>query len=91
MTTSAARHNAKAICTAIALLTYGAAPTFLMMALATITLSDVGICSAIHQPIGPMTQMYLLMTAFHASPWLKLLQQSPGTRHPGLARTDADN
>lgn len=54
-------------------LTLAAAPTFLVMALATIAYGDNTMCAgAAHQPLGAMAQMYLLMTAFHAAPWLKL-------------------
>ena len=54
-----------------------AAPTFAVMAL----LSDVGrpdvLCSAMHasSPLGGMAAMYLLMSAFHLTPWLRLLRR----------------
>ncbi|MBI1211414.1 MAG: hypothetical protein GC190_08125 [Alphaproteobacteria bacterium] len=59
------------------LLSLAAAPTFALMALATIVFGDGdAMCAAGHQasPLGAMAQMYLLMTAFHAAPWLKLLR-----------------
>lgn len=53
-----------------------AAPTFAVMALATAVLgggADV-LCSATAaSPLGGMVPMYLLMSAFHAAPWLKLI------------------
>ena len=55
-----------------------AAPTFAIMALLTIILGagppDM-LCAAGHgmSPLGGMVPMYLLMSAFHAAPWLKLV------------------
>jgi hypothetical protein len=52
-----------------------AAPTFAIMAL----LTSVGggpeiLCAADHaSPLSGMTAMYLLMSAFHSPPWLKLI------------------
>jgi hypothetical protein len=54
-----------------------AAPTFAIMAL----LTGVGggpadmLCSAVHEasPLSGMVPMYLLMSAFHSAPWLKLI------------------
>jgi hypothetical protein len=54
-----------------------AAPTFAIMAL----LTGVGggpadmLCSAAHEasPLSGMVPMYLLMSAFHSAPWLKLI------------------
>jgi hypothetical protein len=54
-----------------------AAPTFAIMAL----LTGVGggppdmLCSAMHgaSPLSGMVPMYLLMSAFHSAPWLKLV------------------
>jgi hypothetical protein len=53
-----------------------AAPTFAVMALLT-ALPGAGpldqLCSASHAgPLGGMTAMYLLMSAFHAPPWVRL-------------------
>jgi hypothetical protein len=59
------------------LLSLAAAPTFAVMALLT-GIQDVGmpdmLCSAAHDasPSTGMVPMYLLMTAFHSPPWLKL-------------------
>jgi hypothetical protein len=54
-----------------------AAPTFALMALWTAITSgppDV-FCMAMQQasPFGGMTVMYLLMSAFHLTPWLRLV------------------
>ena len=60
------------------LLSFAAAPTFLIMALLTGVngsgMSDV-LCSAAHgaSPLSGMVPMYLLMGAFHSAPWLKLV------------------
>ena len=57
-----------------------AAPTFAVMALLTGVQSsgqpDI-FCSAMHgaSPLGGMVPMYLLMAAFHLSPWLKLISR----------------
>jgi hypothetical protein len=55
-----------------------AAPTFAIMALLT-AIQDGGmpdmLCSAAHDasPLSGMVPMYLLMSAFHSAPWLKLI------------------
>ena len=55
-----------------------AAPTFAIMAMLTAVLgggsADV-LCSAAHDasPLSGMVPMYVLMTAFHSAPWLKLI------------------
>ena len=57
-------------------LCFAAAPTFAVMAL--LTAFDGGqqdlLCAAMQHvsPLGGMVPMYVLMTAFHAGPWLKL-------------------
>src|SRR5262245_34240793 len=52
-----------------------AAPTFAIMALLTSVFGggqpDI-LCGAA-SPLGGMTAMYLLMSAFHSPPWLKLI------------------
>jgi len=58
-------------------LSLAAAPTCAIMALLA-SIPGGGradmICSAAHaSPVGGMVPMYLLMTAFHATPWLKLV------------------
>jgi hypothetical protein len=60
------------------LLSLAAAPTFAIMALLT-GIQDGGmsgmLCSAAHgaSPLSGMAPMYLLMSAFHSAPWLKLV------------------
>ena len=60
-----------------------AAPTFAVMALLT-AMSGSGpqdmLCPDMHaaSPLGGMTGMYLLMSAAHLAPWLKLIA---GLRH----------
>jgi hypothetical protein len=53
-----------------------AAPTFAIMALLTGVLGggpmDV-LCSMGASPLGGMVPMYLLMSAFHSAPWLRLI------------------
>ncbi|HEX3991658.1 MAG TPA: hypothetical protein VHX39_10860 [Acetobacteraceae bacterium] len=59
-----------------------AAPIFLIMALLT---SGIGggppdlLCSAAHGalPLSGMAPMYLLMSAFHSGPWVKLINRRP--------------
>jgi len=60
-----------------------ASPTFAIMALATAVFGggpmDM-VCAAGHgSPFGGMVPMYLLMSAFHAAPWLQLIA-GPGRR-----------
>jgi hypothetical protein len=55
-----------------------AAPTFAMMALLTGVLGGARVamlCSAAQHasPLSGMVPMYLLMSAFHSAPWLKLI------------------
>ena len=55
-----------------------AAPTFAIMALFTGVLGDGPpdmLCSAAQDasPLSGMVPMYLLMSAFHSAPWLKLI------------------
>ncbi len=55
-----------------------AAPTFAIMALLTGVLGDgkmAMMCSGAADPslLGGMVPMYLLMSAFHSAPWLKLM------------------
>jgi len=66
----------RTIATVSTWLSLAAAPTFALMALATIAFGDASMCMAAdpHPPLSPMAQMYLLMAAFHASPWLKLIR-----------------
>lgn len=51
-----------------------ATPTFATMALLTGALGSADVlCSAGASPLGGMVPMYLLMSAFHSAPWLKLI------------------
>ena len=65
------------------LLSLAAAPTFLIMALLTAvnggSMSDM-LCSATPNgsPLTGMFLMYLLMSAFHLAPWLRLISSRPG-------------
>ena len=57
-------------------LSLAAAPTFAIMALLTAVVGNGAmdsLCLAAHaSPLGGMVPMYLLMSAFHLAPWLKL-------------------
>src|SRR5262245_43165864 len=62
-------------------LSLAAAPTFAMMALLTGVVGGGALdmfCSAAHGPLGGMVPMYLLMSAFHTAPWLKLISSRRG-------------
>jgi len=62
---------------AVRWLSLAAAPTFAIMALVTGALgggpSDALCSIAGMSPLGGMMPMYLLMSAFHLAPWLKLI------------------
>jgi hypothetical protein len=65
-------------------LVLAAAPTFAVMALLTVLFgSDASgaLCSPAHHaaPLTGMAPMYVLMSAFHAAPWLRLISRR---RHP---------
>jgi hypothetical protein len=69
------RRNAVAL-RAAEWLSLAAAPTFAIMALVTGVLGENApaiLCSHDASPLGGMASMYLLMSAFHAAPWLKLI------------------
>ena len=59
-------------------LALAASPTFALMALLTGALGGDpagALCSTAHVgPLSGMAAMYLLMSAFHAAPWLKLIR-----------------
>ena len=61
-------------------LALAASPTFAIMALLTAILGGSPaemLCSAANaSPLSGMVTMYLLMSAFHAAPWLKLIRAS---------------
>jgi hypothetical protein len=56
---------------------FAATPTFGLMALLTVLGGGPPdmLCAAMHHasPLGGMVPMYLLMSAFHSAPWLKLI------------------
>ena len=57
-------------------LTLAASPTFALMALLTGILGDSAavLCSTGHaSSLSGMTTMYLLMSAFHVTPWMRLV------------------
>ena len=62
---------------AVRWLSLAAAPTFAIMALLTAVVGGGpldSLCSAANaSPVGGMVPMYLLMSAFHSAPWLKLI------------------
>jgi hypothetical protein len=65
-----------------------AAPTFAIMALLTAVLGGGApdmLCSAAQDAsqLGGMVPMYLLMSAFHSAPWLKLIS----SRRSGARRS----
>jgi hypothetical protein len=61
------------------LLSLAAAPIFAIMALLTGVLGGGpvdALCSAMGaSPLGGMVPMYMLMSAFHLAPWLKLISR----------------
>lgn len=65
-------------------LSLAAAPTFAVMALLTAVFGGgplAMLCGAAPEasPLTGMIPMYLLMSAFHAAPWLKLISSRTGT------------
>ena len=57
-----------------------AAPTFAVMALLTVVLGGGApdmLCAAAQDasPLSGMAPMYVLMSAFHSAPWLKLISR----------------
>jgi hypothetical protein len=59
-------------------LSLAAAPTFAMMALLTAVLDSGApdmLCAGMQHasPLSGMVSMYVLMSAFHSTPWLKLI------------------
>ena len=61
-------------------LALAASPTFAIMALLTGILSggpaEMLCATANASPLSGMVTMYMLMSAFHAAPWLKLIRAS---------------
>jgi hypothetical protein len=77
------RESSNAAAGSVHVLSLAAAPTFAVMALLTGEV-DVGppgmLCSATQHtsPLSGMAVMYLLMSAFHSMPWLKLISSRRG-------------
>jgi hypothetical protein len=73
---SAIRHDSGGA-VAPGLLSLAAAPTFAIMALLTMlnggTLDTLCLAAQDASPLSGMAVMYLLMSAFHSAPWLKLI------------------
>ncbi len=71
--------RARLILNAAQMLALAAAPTFALMALLTLILGGSAPdmrCPAAMQsssPLSGMISMYMLMSAFHSAPWLKLI------------------
>ena len=78
--TDIARGRGRIELSAVRLLSLAAAPTFAVMALLTAVHGDGMpdmICSATREGsvLAGMVPMYLLMSAFHLAPWLKLFSR----------------
>jgi hypothetical protein len=72
-----------------------AAPTFALMAwISSLDSSGMAMCSAASAfvpMINDMALMYLLMSVFHLSPWLKLLSaRSQRRRNTAVTKTEGD-
>jgi len=76
---AAERTSSSASASAVAdWLSLAAAPTFAIMALLTCVLGGSApdmLCAHNASALNGMTAMYLLMSAFHTAPWLRLLRQ----------------
>ncbi|KRR25539.1 hypothetical protein CQ14_17870 [Bradyrhizobium lablabi] len=71
-------------------LSLAAAPTFAIMALLSAMIGSGApdyLCSAAHASfIGGMVPMYMLMSAFHLAPWLKLISNRSRPSRLGKSR-----
>ena len=68
-------------------LSLAAAPAFAIMALLTGVLGGpMDMLCSVASPLDGMTAMYVLMSLFHLSPWLRLASCRPASGQPG-ART----
>lgn len=79
-TNSSGGHHPPGVTT---LLAFAASPVFGLMAwIAASNGSAMPFCGALpgSMPISGMTTMYLLMSLFHVSPWLKLASGHPWSR-----------
>jgi hypothetical protein len=73
-------------------LALAAAPGFALMALLTAAGGGAAemLCGAV-SPFGGMVPMYLLMSVFHAGPWLRLWAQASRSPNPIAARACSDS
>jgi hypothetical protein len=81
--TNHGRAKARAARGAAGLLPLAASPIFVLMAwIAANDASPMAFCSSASSilPINGMTAMYLLMSLFHLSPWLRLASGHPQAR-----------
>lgn len=70
-----------------------AAPTFALMAwISAVGSAGMTMCSAASpfMPINDMALMYLLMSLFHVSPWLKLFSARSQHCNTSVAQTQGD-
>lgn len=69
-----------------------AAPAFGLMALLTAEGGSAAemLCGSV-SPFGGMVPMYLLMSVFHAGPWLRLWAQASRSPNPIAARACSDS
>ena len=70
-----------------------AAPTFALMAwISAVGSPGMTMCSAASafMPINDMALMYLLMSLFHVSPWLKLFSARSQHRNTSVTQTEGD-
>lgn len=63
-------------CGAARLLSLAAAPTFAVMAVIAVVAPSDMLCAATDGPLSlsGMVPMYVLMSAFHLAPWLRLVR-----------------
>jgi len=92
-TTARGSIGARLLRDAVGWLGLAASPVFALMA--WISAGDgaqIPICSSAPGllPVGGMTFMYLLMSLFHLSPWLKLASRPAATDDLTLNRTEGD-
>jgi len=84
MTCSADAGGGRAALDAADGLHLAAAPAFALMALLTAVSGDGDMLCGVASPLGGMVPMYLLMSAFHLPPWLRLMA---GHRSPAGTNT----